>query len=287
MTDYKKVTRKSRDPKEKTKGTRLSRNRFHPKGHKPPTFGKKKPKFTVEITETSGGSTPKSWWDLMDTVDRRSLLSRYEPKWKSHDRRSFEQLNPQEQNWVRESFVLDRPRKKRDLSTLEIQRQNFGSEFREKGGDELTEKINAKWENVIVKGTMHKFSKGYALHSLDDLIRNYRAFFDDTNWEMIADERGKVGIIQEIRKIKKESLLFAGERLKDKFGYGEPEPRPNDQAGQIVQKLNETFEVIKDEQIGQIKEREADFLMAKTIIADASDEIQGESQEQLLRGLKL
>ena len=35
---------------------RKARNRFHPKGYKPPTFGKEKPKGTWEITETKYGS---------------------------------------------------------------------------------------------------------------------------------------------------------------------------------------------------------------------------------------
>jgi len=88
--------------------SRKSRNRFHPKGYKPPTIGKKKPAGTWEITKTSYGSSAESWWDLMDTVNRRSLLARYEPKWLSHDRRSFKELNPQEQNWVKESLALNR-----------------------------------------------------------------------------------------------------------------------------------------------------------------------------------
>jgi len=52
ITQYKKGVRKSRDQKIKTSGVRLSRNRFHPKGYKPPTFGKKKPEGRWEITKT-------------------------------------------------------------------------------------------------------------------------------------------------------------------------------------------------------------------------------------------
>ena len=53
---YNKV-RKSRDNTTKEQGVRKSRNRFHPKGYKPPTFGKKKPAGTWEITKTEYGSS--------------------------------------------------------------------------------------------------------------------------------------------------------------------------------------------------------------------------------------
>ena len=55
-TENKNGVRKSRDKKENTEGVRLSRNRFHPKGYKPPTFGKKEPEGKWEITETDYGS---------------------------------------------------------------------------------------------------------------------------------------------------------------------------------------------------------------------------------------
>lgn len=43
-------------PHTQYKGVRKARNRFHPKGYKPPTFGKKKPAGTWEITKTRVGS---------------------------------------------------------------------------------------------------------------------------------------------------------------------------------------------------------------------------------------
>lgn len=52
-----KGVRKSRDQSTKTQGVRKARNRFHPKGYKPPTFGKKKPEGTWEITKTDYGSS--------------------------------------------------------------------------------------------------------------------------------------------------------------------------------------------------------------------------------------
>ena len=59
-TQYKGV-RKSRDQTTKTEGTRFSRNRFHPKGYKPPTFGKKKPEGKWEITETDYNPNKTVW----------------------------------------------------------------------------------------------------------------------------------------------------------------------------------------------------------------------------------
>ena len=292
---YNKV-RKSRDQKVKTQGVvRKQRN----VQVKPPRH------------DSSGWdiSLPKDHWDWFTTDGKiRSLESGglshidavkygmyYEGAFIDGKRRwgnfDYDELPQRVKNAFRISIatsITDEGfRKARDTLTIQEQRDKFGSEFREKGGDELTEEINRKWENVIVKSTMHKLSKGFAITALDDLIRNFRAFFDDTNWELIAKEKGKIGIIQEIRNIKKSSLLFTGERLKDRFGFGEPDPRPVDKAGKIVQQLFEPFEKMRDEEFGQIKEREADFLMARQIIADATDEIQGESQEQLIRGLKL
>lgn len=51
-----KGVRSRRDTTKKTQGVRKAKNRFHPKGYKPPTFGKKKPEGKWEITETSYGS---------------------------------------------------------------------------------------------------------------------------------------------------------------------------------------------------------------------------------------
>jgi len=293
-TQYKGV-RKSRDQKEKTKGViRLARSS---------KLSEKQAKnFWNRLT-------PRSKFDVL-TLELDLFLGNIPEhnEGKSFFDRSFDELPIKYQNLVRSKTLkqLKRftglkgtpvqafsplsvkvERKAREILTIQEQRDNFGFEFREKGGDELTEEINRKWENVIVKSTMHKLSKGFAITALDDLIRNFRAFFDDTNWELIAKEKGGVGIVNEIRSIKKSSLLFAEERLKDRFGFGEPDPRPTDKAGKIVQQLFEPFEKMRDEQFGQIKEREADFLMAKKIIADATDEIQDESQKQLIRGLKL
>lgn len=179
------------------------------------------------------------------------------------------------------------PSATREEIELKAQREKFGSEFREKIGDELTEEIGMKWKDVIIKGTMHKLSKGFTITGLEDLIKNFRSFFEDTNWELIAKENGRIGIDQELRSIKKSSLLFTEERLKERFGFGEAEPRPTDKAEEIVQKLSEPFEQMRDEEFGDIKEREADFLMAKKIIADVTDEIQDEAQKKLFGGLKL
>jgi len=274
-TKYKGV-RKSRDQKAKTQGIRLARKARENLTNK-----------DKQILRDWVKQNPN--WTSIDDLPNKIFIPLVSSAGDDIDKRVEIQVEAIDfmKSVTPKSKKQMHERKAREILTIQEQRDKFGFEFREKGGDELTEEINRKWENVIVKGTMHKFSKGFAITALDDLIRNFRAFFDDTNWELIAKEKGGVGIINEIRSIKKSSLIFAEERLKDRFGFGEPDPRPTEEAGKIVQQLTEPFEKMRDEQFGQIKEREADFLMAKKIIDDATDEIQDESQKQLIRGLKL
>ncbi len=70
-TQYQKGTRKSRDQSAKEEGIRKSRNKFHPKGYKPPTFGKKKPAGKWEITKTdySGSKNVEIFTDSVHIYD--------------------------------------------------------------------------------------------------------------------------------------------------------------------------------------------------------------------------
>ena len=51
-----------------------------------------------DVTETEYDG----FWTGLNEENRRALLGLYEPKWKSHASKDYKDLNPQEQNWVKE-----------------------------------------------------------------------------------------------------------------------------------------------------------------------------------------
>ncbi|MCP6727434.1 MAG: hypothetical protein KJI69_05495 [Patescibacteria group bacterium] len=159
--------------------------------------------------------------------------------------------------------------------------EEFAQFFRDQKSEEITNEVKNKWSNVIVKESMDKISKGYTLQVLDQLTNNFQLELENVDYDYIKKERGFGGILQELTEIKKRDLDSALFFLEEKFGYGEPDRRPENKGQEIAQKLLEPFERMKDEQLAKLKNREVDFVKSKKIIQDVVDDLYADAKESL------
>ncbi len=163
--------------------------------------------------------------------------------------------------------------------------ETFAQFFRDQKSDEITSDIKNEWENVIVKESMDKISKGYTLQVLDQLTNNFQLELENVNYGYIMKEKGFAGVARELEEIRKRDLESALFFLEEKFGYGEPERRPENKGQEIAQKLLEPFERMKDEQLATLKNRESDFVKSKKMIQDVSQALFIDTKESLKDGL--
>jgi hypothetical protein len=163
--------------------------------------------------------------------------------------------------------------------------EEFAQFFRDQKSEEITNEVKNKWENVIVKESMHKLSKGFTLQVLDQLTNNFQLEMENVDYDFIKKEKGFIGVEKELQEIKKRDLESALFFLEQKFGYGEADRRPENRGQEIAQALLEPFERMKDEELAKIKNRESDFVKSKKIIKDVTDDLFADAKESLREGL--
>ncbi|MCP6727437.1 MAG: hypothetical protein KJI69_05510 [Patescibacteria group bacterium] len=82
ITDYKKGVRKSRDQSAKTQGVKIRKQR-------------------VDLADFDA----EDWWDSMGFIDRKRLISQYEPRMvKNNYFFNYDMLSKQIQNWIKETI---------------------------------------------------------------------------------------------------------------------------------------------------------------------------------------
>jgi len=173
---------------------------------------------------------------------------------------------------------LELERKKRKKR---VTGEDYAQFFRDQKSEEITNEVKIKWENVIVKESMDKISKGFTLQVLDQLTNNFQLEMENVDFAYIKKEQGFIGIQKELKEIRKRDLESALFFLEEKFGYGEPDRRPENKGQEIAQKLLEPFERMKDEQLATLKNREVDFVKSKKIIQDVVDDLFTDAKESL------